>query len=271
MEKTMGNEAEKGKEMKRWRDGKTWELKRGRSRVRDIPGDEREGSSSEKMHCGWLPPEVEHFVAAWGRVLFWVFLPICVCQSFQSRLGLLFQGLLRVFFSFLIFVLGHISSHKAYAFFLECKKSDQNAPKSRLTGKGVRFSGVAFYFLRLKPFWALPCLEARSRNAFKNFAHQAWAYHLRLMALKDLLICGKKSALTFSLATTHVKGLNLQIKLASRYELFSVDAIRVVSSNSQETQASLDHMVSSHSYKRKHNEVPSKYSKIEVINLIKFN
>ncbi|KAL6331610.1 hypothetical protein AAG906_011550 [Vitis piasezkii] len=40
-------------------------------------------------------------------------------------------------------------------------------------------------------------------------------------------------------------------------ELFNVDAIRAVSSNSQETQASLDHMVSSHSYKRKHNEVPS--------------
>ncbi|RVW39347.1 hypothetical protein CK203_102520 [Vitis vinifera] len=40
-------------------------------------------------------------------------------------------------------------------------------------------------------------------------------------------------------------------------ELFNVDAIRVVSSNSQKTQASLDHMVSSHSYKRKHNEVPS--------------
>ena len=52
-------------------------------------------------------------------------------------------------------------------------------------------------------------------------------------------------------------------------ELFNVDAIRVVSSNSQETQASLDHMVSSHSYKRKHNEVPSKYLRIEVINLIK--
>ncbi|KAL6347054.1 hypothetical protein AAG906_012305 [Vitis piasezkii] len=33
-------------------------------------------------------------------------------------------------------------------------------------------------------------------------------------------------------------------------ELFNVDAIRVVSSNSQETQASSDHMVSSHSYKR---------------------
>ncbi|RVW97680.1 hypothetical protein CK203_028059 [Vitis vinifera] len=40
-------------------------------------------------------------------------------------------------------------------------------------------------------------------------------------------------------------------------ELFSVDAIRVVSSNSQETQASSDHMVSLHFYKRKHNEVPS--------------
>ncbi|RVW32663.1 hypothetical protein CK203_076536 [Vitis vinifera] len=40
-------------------------------------------------------------------------------------------------------------------------------------------------------------------------------------------------------------------------ELFSVDAIRAVSSNSQETEASSDHMVSSHSYKRKHNEVPS--------------
>ena len=53
--------------------------------------------------------------------------------------------------------------------------------------------------------------------------------------------------------------------------LFSVYDIRVVSSNSQETQASSDHMVSSHSYKRKHNEVPSKYSKIKVINFIKFN
>ena len=48
-------------------------------------------------------------------------------------------------------------------------------------------------------------------------------------------------------------------------ELFNVDAIRVVSSNSQQTPASSDHMISSH------NEVPSKYSKIEVINLIKFN
>ena len=54
-------------------------------------------------------------------------------------------------------------------------------------------------------------------------------------------------------------------------ELFNVDAIRVVSSDSQQTQASSDHMIFSHSYKRKHNEAPSKYSKIEVINLIKFN
>ncbi|KAL6328044.1 hypothetical protein AAG906_033312 [Vitis piasezkii] len=47
-------------------------------------------------------------------------------------------------------------------------------------------------------------------------------------------------------------------------ELFSVDAIRAMSSNSQETETSSDHMVSSHSYKRKHNEVPSKYLKIEM-------
>ena len=52
-------------------------------------------------------------------------------------------------------------------------------------------------------------------------------------------------------------------------ELFNVDAI--VSSDFQQTQASSDHMISSHSYKRIHNEAPSKYSKIEVINLIKFN
>ncbi|RVW92056.1 hypothetical protein CK203_037087 [Vitis vinifera] len=44
-------------------------------------------------------------------------------------------------------------------------------------------------------------------------------------------------------------------------ELFNVDAIRVVSSNSQEMQASSDHMVSSHSYKRKHNEVPREKDK----------
>ncbi|RVW47620.1 hypothetical protein CK203_113739 [Vitis vinifera] len=40
-------------------------------------------------------------------------------------------------------------------------------------------------------------------------------------------------------------------------ELFNVDAIRAMSSNSQETKTSSDHMVPSHSYKRKHNEVPS--------------
>ena len=40
-------------------------------------------------------------------------------------------------------------------------------------------------------------------------------------------------------------------------ELFNVDAIRVVLSDSQQTQASSDYMISSHSYKRKHNEAPS--------------
>ncbi|RVX19940.1 hypothetical protein CK203_004465 [Vitis vinifera] len=41
-------------------------------------------------------------------------------------------------------------------------------------------------------------------------------------------------------------------------ELFNVDAIRIVSSQNQETQASSDNMVSSHSYKRKHDEFASK-------------
>ena len=45
--------------------GEAWEM-----RVRDIPGDEREGLPPEKMLCDWLPPEVEHFVAALGRVSF---------------------------------------------------------------------------------------------------------------------------------------------------------------------------------------------------------
>ena len=80
-------------------------------------------------------------------------------KAFNRDSGCCFRDYLGFFFSFLIFVLGHINSHKAYAFFLECKKSDQNAPKSRLTGKGVHLSGVAFYFLRLKPFW--PCLALR--------------------------------------------------------------------------------------------------------------
>ena len=62
MKKTMAdgekNEAERGKH------------RRQRKGDRDIPGDEREGSPSEKMLCDWLPPEVEHFVAALGRVSF---------------------------------------------------------------------------------------------------------------------------------------------------------------------------------------------------------
>ena len=44
-------------------------------------------------------------------------------------------------------------------------------------------------------------------------------------------------------------------------ELFNVDATRIVSSQDQETQASLDNTVSSHSNKRKHDEFASKYSK----------
>ncbi|KAL6313224.1 hypothetical protein AAG906_018690 [Vitis piasezkii] len=41
-------------------------------------------------------------------------------------------------------------------------------------------------------------------------------------------------------------------------ELFNVDVIRIVSSQNQETQASSDNMVSSHSNKRKHDEFASK-------------
>ena len=44
-------------------------------------------------------------------------------------------------------------------------------------------------------------------------------------------------------------------------ELFNVDAIRIVSSQDQETQVSSDNMVSSHSNKRKQDEFASKYSK----------
>ena len=65
--------------------------------------------------------------------------------------------------------------------------------------------------------------------------------------------------------------LPLDICWLQDYELLNVDVIRVVSTDSQQTQASSDHMISSHSYKMKHNEAPSKYSKIEAINLIKFN
>ena len=46
-------------------------------------------------------------------------------------------------------------------------------------------------------------------------------------------------------------------------EVFNVDAIRVVSFKDQETQASPNNMVSSQSYKRKHNELTSKYSKLK--------
>ena len=67
-------------------------------------------------------------------------------------------------FFFLISIHGHISSHKAYAF-LEHKRHDQSAPQSGLTRKGVRLSGVAFYFLRLKAFWPHLALRRASRCA----------------------------------------------------------------------------------------------------------
>ena len=70
-------------------------------------------------------------------------------------------------FFFLISVHGHISSHKAYAFFLERKRHDQSAPQSRLTGKGIRLLGASFNFLRLKaicPRLALRCLSRHARE-----------------------------------------------------------------------------------------------------------
>ena len=64
--------------------GEAWEM-----RVRDIPGDEREGLPPEKMLCDWLPPEVEHSVAASGRVSFWSFSPNFCCL--QLGLGFCFR------------------------------------------------------------------------------------------------------------------------------------------------------------------------------------
>ena len=46
-------------------------------------------------------------------------------------------------------------------------------------------------------------------------------------------------------------------------ELFNVDAISVVPFKDQKTQASPDNMVYSQSYKRKHNELASNYSKLK--------
>ena len=97
------------KKVKRWsREGEASETKKGRSRVRDIPGDEREGSppekmlydwlSPEKMLCDWLPPEVEHSVAASGRVSFWSFSPNFCCL--QLGLGFCFREQLGFFFLF---------------------------------------------------------------------------------------------------------------------------------------------------------------------------
>ena len=83
---------------------------------------------------------------------FELFSQFVFAKVFNRDSGCCFRNYFRFFF-FLISVHGHISSHKAYAFFLERKRHDQSAPQSRLTGKGVRLSEVAFYFLLLKAFW----------------------------------------------------------------------------------------------------------------------
>ena len=71
-------------------DGEKDEAERGKHRRRrkedcDIPGDEREGSPLEKMLCDWSPPEVEHSVAALGRVSFWSFSPNFYLPSIGTR------------------------------------------------------------------------------------------------------------------------------------------------------------------------------------------
>ena len=83
-------------------------------------------------------------------------------KVFNRDSGCCFKDYLGLFF--LISIHGHISSHKAYAF-LEHKRRDQSAPQSGLTRKGVRLSGVAFYFLRLKTFWPHLALRRASRCA----------------------------------------------------------------------------------------------------------
>ena len=94
---------------------------------------------------------------------FELFSQFVFAKVFNRDLGFYFKDYLGLFF--LISVHGHISSHKAYAFFLECKRRDQSVPQSRLTGKGVRLSGVAFYFLCLKVFWPRLALRRASRHA----------------------------------------------------------------------------------------------------------
>ena len=87
-------------------------------------------------------------------------------KVFNRDSGCCFRDYLGFFF--LISIHGHISSHKAYAAFLERKRRDQSAPQSRLTRKGVHLSGVAFYFLRLKAFWPRLALRHASRLALRR-------------------------------------------------------------------------------------------------------
>ena len=54
-------------------------------------------------------------------------------------------------------------------------------------------------------------------------------------------------------------------------EIFNVDVSRIVLQKGKEIQAPSFNIVSSHSYKRKHDEFSHKYYKIKVINLIEFN
>ncbi|KAL6315500.1 hypothetical protein AAG906_000795 [Vitis piasezkii] len=61
-----------------------------------------------------------------------------------------------------------LGSHKAYVLFLEHKRCNQSAPQSHLTGKGVRLSGVAFYFLRLKAFWPRLALRRARETPLKT-------------------------------------------------------------------------------------------------------
>ena len=165
-EKSMGDEAERGKEMKRWRDEERGKHGRRRKGDREFATYlEMNERNRRRRRCTVVGHRLRLSTPLPLEVGFrWVFLPICVCQSFQSRLG--FQGLLRVFF-FLISAHGHISSHKAYVFFLERKRRDQSAPQSRLTRKSVRLSGVAFYFLRLKAFTPHLALRRASRRTWE--------------------------------------------------------------------------------------------------------
>ena len=99
---------------------------------------------------------------------FELFSQFVFAKVFNRDSGCCLKDFLGFFFFFLIYVHGHISSHKAYAFFLERKGRDQSAPQSRFIGKGVCLSGVAFYFLRLKAFWPRLALRSARETPLKT-------------------------------------------------------------------------------------------------------